>query len=64
MSTEGIILFGDSVLFGTGATTRDNGCGRILRSLTEIPILIKARNNDSTKEGLARLESDVFKSNH
>lgn len=61
MKINGLILFGDSVLFGTGASSRDNGCGRILRSLTKIPILIKGRNNDSSKDGLARLESDVLK---
>ena len=58
----GIILFGDSVFFGTGATNRNNGCGRILRALG-VNVLIKGRNGETTREGLKRLEADVLKKN-
>ncbi|PIV39341.1 MAG: hypothetical protein COS29_03110 [Candidatus Omnitrophica bacterium CG02_land_8_20_14_3_00__42_8] len=57
----GVILFGDSVLFGTGATVRNNGCSRILRGfLKDRPVIIKCKNRDTTKDGLKRLNFDVL----
>jgi len=61
MKTKGIILFGDSVFFGYGASDKNKGCGRILRNLCRnVQILIKARNNDSTRSGLDRIKGDVL----
>lgn len=57
---KGLVLFGDSIFFGTGASKRTNGCGKILKSILQFPVLIKGRNRDSTREGLARLESDAI----
>lgn len=56
----GIICFGDSVIFGTGAANRNSGCGRILRSLIDVPVLIKGINNATTREGLKRIKQDVL----
>lgn len=58
---KGLILFGDSIFFGTGASKRTKGCGKILKSIGKFPVLIKGRNRDSTREGLKRLDSDVVK---
>lgn len=61
VKTTGVLLFGDSVLFGTGASTRNVGCGRILGMLlAETPVTIKGKNRDTTKDGLQRLKSDVL----
>ncbi len=58
-----IILFGDSVLFGIGASQRNYGCGRILRELlknTHI-IILGGRNRNTTRDGLQRLHDDILK---
>ncbi len=56
-----VILFGDSVLFGTGASERNLGCGRILKTLLpRIPVIIKGRNRDTTEDALQRLSADVL----
>ncbi len=56
-----VILFGDSVLFGTGASGRNLGCGRILKTLLpRIPVIIKGRNRDTTKDALQRIDKDVL----
>ena len=57
----GIILFGDSVLCGTGASCRQYGCGKLLKySLSNMPVLIKGRNRDTTRDGLERLQTNVL----
>jgi len=56
----GIILFGDSVFFGIGASSRSKGCGKLLHCAAKIPVLIKSRNRDTTKDALGRLEKDVL----
>lgn len=60
---NGIILFGDSVLFGTGASTRNKGCGKLLRDLLDRPILIRSHNRDTTEDALKRIERDVLNEN-
>lgn len=56
-----VILFGDSVLFGAGASGRNLGCGRILKTLLpRIPVIIKGINRDTTKDALQRLNADVL----
>lgn len=57
---NGIILFGDSVFFGTGAASRKSGCGKILRNLIDSPILIKSRYLDTTVDALNRIDKDVL----
>lgn len=56
---NGIILFGDSVFFGTGASHRNLGCGKLLKKRLNEPVLIKGRNRDTTQDGLLRLEWGV-----
>lgn len=60
MNIKGVICFGDSVIFGTGASNRNLGCGRILRSILDVPVLVKGKNNHTTREGLKRLEKEVL----
>lgn len=61
MNISGVILFGDSVFFGYGASARELGCGRLLKKkYSAAPILIKAKNNDSTRDALGRIERDVL----
>ena len=59
-SLRGVILFGDSVLFGTGASHRKFGCGRILRTLLDIPVIIKGKNNETSRDGLKRIARDAL----
>ncbi|OGW81693.1 MAG: hypothetical protein A3G33_08540 [Omnitrophica bacterium RIFCSPLOWO2_12_FULL_44_17] len=60
MKVIGIICFGDSVLAGTGASTRDNCCSKIIKASVNIPVFLKGLNRDSSSGGLNRLESDVL----
>lgn len=57
---KGIILFGDSVFFGAGASHRNFGCGRLLKKKLNKPVLIKSRNKDTTQDGLLRLRREVI----
>ncbi|MCF7869882.1 MAG: hypothetical protein K9M01_02050 [Candidatus Omnitrophica bacterium] len=57
---RGVVLFGDSVLFGTGASHRKFGCGRILRSLIDVPVIIKGRNKETSRDGLKRIQRDAL----
>lgn len=57
---KGVILFGDSVFFGIGASHWNKGCARILKKrLKGTPVFVKARNFDSTREGKIKLETEV-----
>ena len=58
---KGIIFFGDSVLAGTGAPEREKSCAKLVKSALEIPISLRARNWNTSQDGLARLEDDVLK---
>ncbi len=57
---KGAILFGDSVFFGIGASSKDNGCGRQLKKIVRFPIFIKSRNLDTSKDGLNRLNNNIL----
>lgn len=54
---KGLVLFGDSVFFGIGASNRDLGCGRLLKSMLGIPVLIKSRNRDTSVDALTRIKA-------
>jgi lysophospholipase L1-like esterase len=60
MSIKGAILFGDSVFFGIGASSKDKGCGRQLKKIVDLPIFIKSHNLDTSRDGLNRLNKDVL----
>lgn len=61
MVISGLIFFGDSVLAGTGASEREKGCAKLVKNaLKEIPVSLKARNWNTSKDGLERLEDDVL----
>lgn len=55
-----IILFGDSVFLGLGATKRDLGCGKLLKYMFLYPVLIKSGNRDTTEDALTRLKKDII----
>lgn len=61
MSITGIIFFGDSVLAGTGASERELGCSKLVKDALTIPVSLKARNWNTSWDGLDRLEADVLK---
>jgi lysophospholipase L1-like esterase len=40
---KGVILYGDSIFFGVGASSRHNGCGYLLKQLLDYPVEIRSR---------------------
>ncbi|MBL7197597.1 MAG: SGNH/GDSL hydrolase family protein [Candidatus Omnitrophica bacterium] len=61
MNIKGVILFGDSVFFGYGASNKNLGCGRLLKKMYgKKPILIKAKNSDTTHDALRKIETNVL----
>ncbi len=60
MTVTGVILFGDSILAGTGATERDLGCAKIIKKNLSIPVSLKARNWNTSEDGLKRIDNDVI----
>lgn len=57
---KGVILFGDSVFVGVGASVRSKSCGKLLGTLLRVPVLVRARSNDNTRDALGRLEEEVI----
>lgn len=57
---RGLILFGDSVLAGTGASDRQLGCAKLIKQTLPIPVSIKSRNRDSSRTALRRIGIDVL----
>ncbi len=57
---KGLIIFGDSVLAGTGASDRELGCAKLIKSALKIPVSLRARNWNTSRDGLERLEEDVI----
>ena len=56
----GLICFGDSILAGTGASSRDLCCAKRIKSSLDHPVSLKGRNWDTSADGLIRLEIDVL----
>jgi lysophospholipase L1-like esterase len=61
---SGVICFGDSILAGTGALSRENGCAKILKRSLSIPVSLKGINRNTTQDGLMRLQQDVIDQKH
>ncbi len=57
---KGIICFGDSILSGTGASSREKGCAKRLKDVLNIPVSLRSCNRDTSREGLSRVERDVI----
>ncbi len=57
---NGVILFGDSVLAGTGASDRQLGCAKLVKQVLPVPVSIRSRNRDTSKIGLERIDTDVL----
>lgn len=57
---KGIICFGDSILSGTGASSREKGCAKRLKDALNIPVSLRSRNRDTSRDGLSRIERDVI----
>ena len=60
----GLILYGDSVFFGYGASNKNSGCGRQLKTRLSIPVIIKAKNSITTQDALAGLQNNVLSSDY
>lgn len=63
MDIKGIVFFGDSILAGTGASQRENGCAKLVKESLFIPVSLKGRNWNTSVDALNRLELDVLKQN-
>lgn len=57
---KSVFLFGDSVFFGVGASSRDRGCGKLLKKNINMPVFIKSRSLETSRDGLQRLERDIL----
>jgi lysophospholipase L1-like esterase len=57
---KSVFLFGDSVFFGVGASSRSKGCGKLLKKNIDMPVFIRSHNLDTSEDGLRRLEKDVL----
>ncbi len=57
---KGLIFFGDSILAGTGASSRDLCCAKLIKEALKIPVSLRARNWNTSQDGVARLESEVL----
>ena len=57
----GVIFFGDSIFAGTGASDRQLGCAKLVKSSLSIPVSIRSRNRDTSDIGLRRISEDVLK---
>ncbi len=57
---NGVIFFGDSVLAGTGASERESSCAKLVKCALKIPVSLRSRNWNTTRDGLDRLEVDVL----
>ena len=60
MGVTGLILFGDSILAGTGASQRELSCSKLIKSLINVPVSLRGRNWNTSQDGLDRLEDDVL----
>ena len=60
MGITGLIIFGDSILAGTGASDREFGCAKLVKNGLGIPVSLRARNWNTSRDGLGRLEEDVI----
>lgn len=60
MVITGLILFGDSILAGTGASQRELACSKLIKSLISVPVSLRGRNWNTSQDGLDRLEDDVL----
>jgi lysophospholipase L1-like esterase len=58
---KGLLLFGDSIFFGIGASTRHNGCGYLLKQLLEMPVEIRSCPGTATDYAVENLEKRVLK---
>jgi len=57
----GIVLWGDSVFFGYGASNRNKGCARLLKQkLADRPIIIKAKNLVTSRDAFKNIMTDVL----
>ncbi|MBF0594421.1 MAG: SGNH/GDSL hydrolase family protein [Candidatus Omnitrophica bacterium] len=52
----GVILLGDSVFFGIGASQRAFGSGKLIKKALSCPVLIKSFNHYSTNDALENIE--------
>jgi len=61
MKITGVICFGDSIIAGTGASERELGCAKLIKTALSIPVSLRGRNWNTSQDGLERIEKDVIK---
>lgn len=57
---KGVVCFGDSILAGSGASDRQYGCSKLIKSALSVPVSLKGRNRNASTAALARVEQDVL----
>jgi len=57
---KGIVLFGDSVFFGVGASSRELGCGKLLKKMISVPVIIKGKSLDTSRDALLKLKKNTI----
>jgi lysophospholipase L1-like esterase len=59
MKNKNVILFGDSVFFSVGASSRHKGCGYLLKKMWPGNILIRAKAGETSKDAIVRIKKDI-----
>ena len=57
---DGIVCFGDSILAGIGASDRQYGCSKLIKSALSVLVSLKGKNRDTSLMALQRVEQDVL----
>jgi lysophospholipase L1-like esterase len=60
MIVSGVILFGDSIFAGLGASEREFSCAKMFKNKIGVKVLLKGRNGDTSCDALKRIEKDVL----
>ncbi|GEM_PF-983035 len=61
MKITGVICFGDSIIAGTGASERELGCAKLIKTALSVPVSLRGRNWNTSQDGLERIKEDVLR---
>ncbi len=59
-----IVCFGDSITYGHGADSIETSFPMLLQKRITIPVINSGVNDDTTADGLKRIERDVLEYNN
>jgi lysophospholipase L1-like esterase len=54
-----VVLFGDSIFFGVGATRRQKGCGYLLKQRLDVPVELWCRPGIASNDAIERLNAEI-----